>query len=278
MKTKKKLRYILAIIVLIGALFVVYNTYSRQAAQTAAQNKSETIDTIIADAIMTTNSDKYEKGECRTEGHVVLKTEEKDDILSVYSIASYGEFGFENGIFTKISGSGAIPTVITFTIGKGDSYTLKDYKEPLDGSAYDASLAELFPADLLTQAHSTDSYNANLSTQEEEYASKYLKLIGREAMVQESNVEKELPDMNTQVSNELMSLYSEYPYWIGNTEKIEGGVRYVYQTDWQSDGNGDGTLTYTKSIYNGDPVEITIIQIKNGKTTYLEGTPRASKA
>ena len=278
MKTKKKVSYVLAVIILIVALFVVYNTYSKQAAQTAAQKKSETMNTIIADAIMTTNSDKYEKGECRTEGHVVLKTEEKDGILTVYSIVSYGEFGFENGIFTKISGSGAIPTVITFTIGKGDSYTLKDYKEPLDGSAYDASIAEMFPADLLTQLHSTDSFNANLSTQQEEYASKYLTLIGREATVQESNVEKELPDMNTQVSNELMSLFSEYPYWIGSTEKIEGGVRYVYQTDWQSGGNGDGTVTYTKSIYNGDPVEITSIQIKNGKTTYLEGTPRSPKA
>ncbi len=278
MKVKKNLRRILGIIIVIAALFAVYYTTSKQAAQNTAQTKSETIDNIISDAIMTTNSENYLKGECRAEGHVVLKTDEANGILTAYTVASYGEFGFENGIFTKISGSGAIPTVITFEIGKGSSYTLKDYKEPLDGSEYEASLSRMFPADLLNKVQSTDSYSDNLSNQQEQYASKYLKLIGREATVQEKYVEKNLPDMNTQASNDLMSLFSEYPYWIGNTEKVEDGVRYVYQTNWQSVGNGDGIVTYTKSVYNGDAVETTVIQIKDGKMAYLEGTPRTRKA
>ena len=84
--------------------------------------------------------------------------------------------------------------------------------------------------------------------------------------------------MNAQASNELLKQYGEYPYWVGNTEKIENGVRYVYQTDWKSEGNGDGTVTYTKSVYNGDVVEKAVISIKNGKMTYLQGSPKTSQS
>ena len=278
MKVNKNLRRVLGIIIVIAALLVVYYTASKQQAQSTAQTKSETIDNIISDAIMTSNSEKYLKGECRAEGHVVLKTEEANGVLTAYTVASYGEFGFENGIFTKISGSGAIPTVITFDVAKDGSYILKDYKEPLDGSEYETSLKQMFPVELLKQLQSMDSYNDNLSKQQEQYAAKYLALIGREATVQESYVEKSLPDMNTKASNELLSMFSEYPYWAGSSEKVENGVRYVYQTDWQSAGGGDGTVTYTKSIYNGNPVDKTVILIKNGEMSYLSGTPRAPKA
>ena len=74
-------------------------------------------------------SGSYASGETVTEGHIILNAEEKDGIIKVYTISSYGAFGFENGIFTKVSGSGAIPTIITFSKDENGDYTLLEYKE-----------------------------------------------------------------------------------------------------------------------------------------------------
>lgn len=83
-------------------------------AETKSQNQQpKNVDDAVSLAIKG-NSTSYRAGETTAEGHLILDTGEKDGIVKVYTIASIGNFGFENGIFTKISGSGAIPTVIIF--------------------------------------------------------------------------------------------------------------------------------------------------------------------
>lgn len=77
-----------------------------------------------------------EAGEAATEGHIILDTEEKDGKIKAYTIASYGWFRFENGIFTTVSGSGAIPTVMTFAKNANGAYVLLQYQEPQDGALY----------------------------------------------------------------------------------------------------------------------------------------------
>ncbi len=69
----------------------------------------------------------YLAGEVATEGHIILDTEEKNGQIKAYTIASFGYFGFENGLFTMISGSGAIPTVMTFTKNGSGAYVLLQY-------------------------------------------------------------------------------------------------------------------------------------------------------
>ena len=61
-----------------------------------------------------------------TEGHIILDIEEKAEEIKVYHRKL--KPGFENGIFTKISNSGAIPTVITYQ--RRGEYSLKEYQEP----------------------------------------------------------------------------------------------------------------------------------------------------
>ncbi|MDS1030040.1 DUF4825 domain-containing protein [Bacillota bacterium LX-D] len=75
----------------------------------------KSIDEAVSITIKNRGENSYLDGEVATEGHLILDTEEKNGNIKVYTISSFGYFGFENGIFTKISGSGAIPTVITFS-------------------------------------------------------------------------------------------------------------------------------------------------------------------
>lgn len=132
----------------------------------------------------------YLDGECITEGHVILDTEERDGTVKAYTVASVGWFGFENGILTKISGSGAIPTVMTFARNENGTYSLLEYKEPMDGAGYPDSIKKMFPAKLHDQVLISQEGYADLARQQEKQALAYLTSIGRTAKVSAGHVEK----------------------------------------------------------------------------------------
>jgi len=221
---------------------------------------SNTIDDTISNAIKTRNQDRYYKGEVATEGHIILDIEEKDNIIKVYTIASFGYFGFENGVFTTISGSGAIPTVITFSKNEEDGYSLLEYKEPMDGALYMGSLKKMFPKKLHDAVLSAVKYYPELGKQKEAQAAEHLKSIGRTAKVSAAYVEKKLLNINVQASNRLFGgkenpFLNEYPYWLGTRERIENGVRYIYET-YQSKTNDNFDLViFKKTKEDGTIVE-----------------------
>lgn len=237
------------------------------------------IDELVADAIISNGHGSYSEGECVAEGHVILGTENPEsdgqpDKKIVYVMTSYGEYGFQNGAFVKVSGSGVIPVRITFD----SNNKLLEYKMPMDGSYYASSIKEMFPKDMWKQALSeSDSFYGECFAQEKAYAQKYLDKIGRKAEILE-NADTKLSDMDTEASNTLLDLYYDYPYWIGTEEKIENGVRCVYEKKWQSSGGGDGTVTYLKYEYGSEKVlEKTVIEVKKGKIKYIEGKLRTER-
>lgn len=237
-------------------------------------------------AILDSNKNSYLGGECVGEGHIVLDTADVTDkynakqgtnFIEAYVLAMYGEYGFENGIFTKVSGSGIIPTRITFSRNEAGEYSLHEYKEAMDGSYYAKSIKEMFPKKLWDRAlRSTDEDRDECKKQEEVYARAYLTFIKREAEV--GKVDRVLANMNVRCSNELMDYFYDYPYWIGTEEKIENGIRYVYEKLWNDKGNGDGIVTFKKYEYNSKKVaDETIIEIKGENMTYLKGEERVGK-
>lgn len=170
---------LLCIVVLGGTL--VEKCLTKQAS-TSGPQVSKAIDSSVSHAIKSRETD-YELGETATEGHIILGTDESNETTKVYTIASYGAFGFENGIFTKVSGSGAIPTIITFSKNEHGGYSLLDYKEPQDGAGYIDSIKKMFPNKFKDQVLSADKYYLDLSKQQEAQAAEYLKSIGRTADV-----------------------------------------------------------------------------------------------
>jgi hypothetical protein len=219
------------------------------------------IDDAVSRAIKG-QSTSYASGETATEGHIILETEVKDGNTIVYTIASYGGFGFENGIFTKVSGSGAIPTVITFSQDENGEYSLLEYKEPLDGSGYLDSIKKLFPRHLHSRVLSVhDDYPA-LSKQQEAQAEEYLISIGRNSLVSAAHVDKKLADIDVQASNKLFSEFTKYnsflnncPYWLGTREKVENGVRYIYETSQSKTSDGYDLITFQKKKEDGTIIE-----------------------
>lgn len=204
----------------------------------------------------------YGLGEVATEGHLILDTEEKDGTVKVYTLASYGAFGFENDIFTKVSGSGAIPTVITLAKSAKGEYSLLEYKEPIDGSGYTPSIKKMFPRKLQSRVFSTDKDYLDLVKQQEAQATEYLKSIGRSAQVSAAHVEKKLAQINVEASNKLFAELTKYnpflndcPYWLGTREKVENDVRYIYETSQSKTEDGYDLIAFTKAREDGTIVE-----------------------
>ncbi|MDP4132560.1 MAG: transcriptional regulator [Bacillota bacterium] len=203
----------------------------------------DNIGKAVSDAILTDNEEGYLSGECRGEGHIILKTEEKNDIVIVYAQTMYGEYGFQNDNFVKISGSGNIPAVIEFK-KKNNKLSLYSFKYPKDGADYVKSIKEMFPLTLQTKVlYPSDKDLEELSKQERVYAQNYLKSIGREAKIGdygdfEHNL---LTDVGVpvEVSNKILKYkeLSKYPDYIGTQEFIENGERCIYRTSYNKEEN-----------------------------------------
>jgi len=203
----------------------------------------------------------YLAGEAVTEGHIILDSEEKDGQVKVYTIAAIGWFSFENEIFTTVSGSGPIPTVMTFSKNENGVYVLLRYQEPQDGALLTSSVKKMFPQKLWPQVLTEDKWYPELVKQKENQAAAYLKSIGREAQVRAGYVEKKLIDIDAEACDKLFteltkndSYLNSCPCWVGSREAIENGVRYIYETSRSKTGDGYDLIIFQKKKDNGSIV------------------------
>lgn len=221
----------------------------------------KTLEQAVSQAVLKQKSG-YLDGEFGTEGHVILDNEEKNGEIKAYTVSSFGWFGFENGVFTNVSGSGAIPTVITFSKNQNGEYSLLEYKEPMDGAGYTESVKKMFPKRLWDKVLSGGKYNSELVKQKEAQAAQYLKSIGRNAKVSQKYVERKLPKINVEASNKLFSEFTKnnpelnkFPYWLGTREELENGIRYIYETSQGKSGDGCDLIVFKKTKQDGTVVK-----------------------
>jgi hypothetical protein len=224
-----------------------------EAPEISRVKKTQDIETAVSMAVKSQGKG-YGQGEFLTEGHIILDSEESFGKVIVYTIASVGWFGFENGIFTTVSGSGAIPTVMTFSKDSRGEYKLLEYKEPQDGSGYTPSVKRMFPRKLYSRVLSAHEDYAELDRQKKAQAEEYLSFLGRKAEVKAGYVEKKPVNINTEASNKLFAeltkfnaFLNECPYWIGTRERIEDGTRYIYQTSQSKTSDGCDLITFQKT-------------------------------
>lgn len=218
------------------------------------------IETAVSQAIIDENSSKPYEGECPAEGHIIFGTKAKNNIIYVYSYISFSYFGFENDCFVDVSGC-QMPAVFEFD---ADTYELLKATYPLDGADYASSIKKMFPKIYELKLNNlNDSDYESLNNQLDKYANDYLKTIGRDAKVARiSDVNYQLlTDMgvSVDVSNSLSDIEkaAPYPYWIGNKEIIENGIRYIYQMDYDEENN---IIIYSKYKFdNPDSVDEKIV-------------------
>ena len=233
-------------------------------------------ESLVSQVLLDQASSGYLEGECAAEGHIILDTVREEEFWKIYTLASVGQYGFCSGHFEKVSGSGAIPTMLTIGQEENGDYYCHGVWEPMDGSDYADSIKETFPRSLWSKALNADGKYGELRQQEEAYAQAYLESIGREAPIGDyGDFAHPLfteNGMSVEVSNALLTIEKLYPFpmYIGNQEKLEDGVRYVYETDWDHQGDGVGTATYTKYEYDTNQViQQYVFQVEGDSYTEL---------
>lgn len=233
------------------------------------QWKESALDETVSLAFLENNKESYQEGECAGEGHILLGQEEKSDITKVYALTMYGEYGFENGNFVKVSGSGTIPAVFTFTNSDGGLVCTK-IEYPEDGSEYTRSIKKMFPSEYQDRALSpTDNDMQGLQAQERAYAASYLKKIGRDAVIGDYGDFKHtlLTDVGVSVavSNRINGkAFADYPMWIGSREALENGVRYVYEMSYNKEAH---EIDFTKYEYGTHKI---VVRTRLDSTTGLK--------
>lgn len=251
-------------------------TETTEDAQTSEEQAAPaTEQEAMAQALLDQARSGYGEGECAAEGHVILSTSSGDNTdTEVYALCSVGNYGFVNGNFEEVSGSGAIPSRLTFRKDENGGLTLVDFWQAEDGSRYVDSIRETFPEKLVAQALDAQSYYQDLKAQKVAYALAYLEEIGREAQIGDyADFDHPLAvdqGMPGPVSDELMNERWEYPFFLGSEERLEDGVRWIYSNEWAPSGNG-GTVTYTKTNFDtGEIAEKYVYRVVGD--TYTEVT------
>ena len=225
------------------------------------------LDDAIALAVFDYNNKNFEEGECSGEGHILMAKEGEDDAdeQTCYLLTMFGKYEFENGNFVKCAGTGAIPAVVTFERDEEGIYRVKEYQEAEDGSGFVGSIKKLFPEDLWSRCITIeDEDNSELVKMEQGYAEEYLAFIGREdAEIGEfGDFEYKIDSdygISDEVSNKLMDLHNSNnfinncPYWYGDREVIEGGIRYIYSKEIDEKAK---KVLFSKREYGNDDVII----------------------
>ena len=216
------------------------------------------LEQAVVSAVLEENRGKYFPGEYQGAGCKIFETFEEGDKLAVYALIEYIEYGFEDGRFVNVSGTRA-RVLLDFQTGQ-DTYALTGYTvlDPTSGLS-DAELEALMAPVKETGKEYlyTDSDFDELRGQVEAGTEEYLKSIGREGEVfeRDSHDDGFISFLNDKAYNALTKdlEISNYPNWEGTLEKIEDGIRYVYQAHFDSESN---QIEYTKTNYDtGETVE-----------------------
>lgn len=200
----------------------------------------------------------YPGEELRTNAYQFLSARESEAGYEVYAVSSSAVYGFSNGSFMAVGGTGAIPCKYTLTKGEDGALTCTDLWLPPDGGDYASSIRETFPLSLRWQARHADVYQAGLRKEQTAQAQAYLDKLGRQAEIlsDTSSLYPTFPGMSQTAFYALMDQNdddpdaSPYPNFVGTQEALEHGTRWVYETAWDHDGSGNGTVTYTKYPYD----------------------------
>jgi hypothetical protein len=236
----------------------------------------DVLDEVVSDAIISRNEDMYGNGdfECAGEGHIIFGETRKEAgdgyEQQVDCKVIYSQYGFQDGNLVVTAGCGVIPTHLVFDVSADGEFMLKDYVEPEDGSRYEESVKEIFPEDLWdTFLTNNEEDDDNLREQDRQYASDYLAEIGREAKIGDyGDFERVfLADkgVSVDVSNQMIEKekLSVYPYWLGNLERVEDGVRYTYSVSLDT---AKKEIVYEKTnTDSGESVEKFVFDSETGE-------------
>ncbi|MCI8577457.1 MAG: DUF4825 domain-containing protein [Lachnospiraceae bacterium] len=242
------------------------------------KTRARTLDEAVAAAVLEYNRYGYATLDCEAfgEGHKLLGQEETDTTATVYALAMYGAYQFQDGNLVKGGGTGVIPVVIRMVREPDGAYVAVRYQKPEDGGGYIESIQKMFPRKLWDVCISPPARDReDIKQQEQAYGESCLRQLGRKAVVGDYGdfPHTLLTDVGVpvEVSNALGDI-REFapedparfaPYWLGNVERLEDGVRYLYEQSYDGEKK---EILFSKIRYEtGETVEQSVYDGLTGK-------------
>lgn len=246
--------------------------------ETAPENdipsEADLLSESIKEAIVEANKGNYLSGEYHGVGYKIIETFEEDDILSVYALTAYVEYGFQDNVFVNISGTNP-KVLMRFRITENNGYDLIFYTRlDLLSDLSEDELEELIRplADTGNDYLYTEQDIQEVRAQADEEAAEYLRSIDRTAdvAVRQSHEGQLLEEILSDESllKELLKddELSCYPNWLGTCERVENGERYIYKTTFDEERQ---EIIYTKIEYETNKIiETTCVDIQNGTISH----------
>ncbi len=245
---------------------LIGDTTSVEAMKTNSEAENISFDEAVILALKTQGNYYFYPEECFAEGHIILGYDDSSiDSTKIYALTTIGNYGFVNGNFEKVSGTGTIPAVVTL---EKDNNVLIEF--PLDGEGNNESIEEMFPKEYHERIYGYYENDINnLKQQEHVYAQKYLNEIGREAKI-DDHFERILltslgvsVEVSNKVADYVRKLNYKYPYFIGTVEYLEGDSRVVYEMSY--DKNSDEIKLKNYVYDTNEFIEESVIDAKTGE-------------
>ncbi|MCX7709175.1 MAG: hypothetical protein N2484_04930 [Clostridia bacterium] len=214
------------------------------------------LEEVIGAFLLVRNRSAYGAGEKAIEAHKILGAEEKAGMTNVYLQVAFGWFGFENGIFTDVSGGGDIVRMRLQKDSNGE-YEVLEYKQAMDGGMYAKSIREMFPKALADKVlNRNNGIGSELWELRAVKAKEYLNSIQRQNAPVAPYVKKDRSDEKaTEAIYRVTSLRKDFPEWNGTREKLfKGGgpapgtkIRCILETRCIKEGEGQYSVALTKT-------------------------------
>lgn len=228
------------------------------------ENIDPALDKAVSQAILENNKDSFKDSEFISQGHIIMGTQEDDGMLKAYILENVNSYQVVNGYFTDTGG--LLDGVVMTFEHSGSEYIYKNTDHTQDGGLLKDSVKRLFPKEYQERVISISDDDRNyMSSMCKDSAEEYLKSINRTAQVKDyADIDFTLltdAGVPVEVSNELTE--NEYPDYIGNYEKLENGVRFVYKTEYIKNEN---IIIYIKQDYvNGNIAELNAVDGSTGE-------------
>ncbi len=215
------------------------------------------MDEVISACILAINRRSYRVGEKAIEAHKIYRMEEDNGLTNVYLLVGFRWFGFENGVFTTVSGNGGGPVRIQLKQQENGEYEMIEYKEAMDGGMWEKSIREMFPEDLAEIVFKGDKKGSEeLWNMQVTEAEEYLEEINRKDAQVAARVDKDRgSDESGKAIYLVTAMQPDFPEWNGSKEVLvrTGGkypglkVRCLLETKCVSAGEGRYLVTLTKT-------------------------------
>jgi hypothetical protein len=252
MKTKLYNLYFIIILLILSSCapnkFLEYDIQTQEKIDKAIHN------------ILLSQMNGLKLGEAKTEGHIILTSEEKEGKLFVYIIDGYSTFGFINNKFCAQGPgtfpAGLSPAVVFFPkIGDYDNCTILQGEKNVYGND-EKWIRENFPVSFVNRAINSGDEIDEIYKQEYDQAEAYLTSNGSSATIFEDIMEYEYFHISKQAYNTLqeMNIFALFPDWIGSKETVENNTRYIYESKEETDTNGSTILIFSKKLTDGSIV------------------------